>query len=230
MIAPAATGRSTASVTIKPSTTTEARMPGSTKGNATCAMPNAPPTSITPTKAAGQAHNARPPLSAAHRPTAIITAIWSMPLSGCAMPAAKDDTSWPGWAKAGLAPRARRAATENRRFMALVLSADRIVHGDELGAVGESGFDLDVVDHFGDAIHHLVAGEDVGALLHQLGDAFAVARAFQDEVADQRHRFRMVELDAAIEAAARHDRGHRNQQFVFFPRRQIHSFSKSTLL
>ena len=54
-------------------------MPGSTNGSGTCAMPSAPPISITPTKAAGQTHSARPPLSAAHRPTATITVMWSRP-------------------------------------------------------------------------------------------------------------------------------------------------------
>ena len=33
--------------------------------------------------------------------------------------------------------------------------ADRLVHGDELGAVGEGRLDLHVVDHLGDAVHHL---------------------------------------------------------------------------
>ncbi len=78
-------------------------MPGSTKGTGTCAMPSAPPTSITPTKVAGHTHNERPPFSAAHRPTAIITVIWSRPENGCAMPAAKDAVDpTPTWAKAGL--------------------------------------------------------------------------------------------------------------------------------
>ena len=32
-----------------------------------------------------------------------------------------------------------------------------MVNGDELGAVGERGLDLDFVDHFRDAFHDLVA-------------------------------------------------------------------------
>ena len=58
--------------------------------------------------------------------------------------------------------------------------------------------------------------------LHQLGDAAAVARAFQDEIGDQRDRFGMVELDAALQPAARHHRGHGDQQLVLFARREIH--------
>ena len=96
------------------------------------------------------------------------------------------------------------------------------MHGDQFGAVGECRLDLDVVDHLWDALHHLGAGEHMGAVAHEIGDAFAVARAFQDEIGDQRHRFRVVELDAALEPAARHHGGHGDQQFVLFARRQIH--------
>jgi len=53
--------------------------------------------------------------------------------------------------------------------------------GDELGAVGKGRLDLDVVDHLGNAIHHLRAGDDMGASFHQLRHRFAVARAFDAE-------------------------------------------------
>ena len=39
------------------------------------------------------------------------------------------------------------------------LRRDRLVDGDELGAVGEGGLDLHLVDHLGDAVHHVVAGQ-----------------------------------------------------------------------
>ena len=38
-------------------------------------------------------------------------------------------------------------------------SDDGVVHGHQLGAVGESGFDLDVRNHFGDSVHNVGAGE-----------------------------------------------------------------------
>jgi hypothetical protein len=72
------------------------------------------------------------------------------------------------------------------------------MHGDELGAVGERRFDLDFVDHVGDAVHHLRPRQHMGAGLHQLGDGLAVARAFHDEVADQRDGLGMVELHPAL--------------------------------
>ena len=60
--------------------------------------------------------------------------------------------------------------------------------------------------------------EHMRAGFHQPGDGFAVARAFQDEIGNQRHGFRVIELDAALEPAARHHRGHGDQQLVFFAR------------
>ena len=102
-------------------------------------------------------------------------------------------------------------------------AADRVVHGDQLGAVGKGRLDLDVVDHRGDAVHHLIGGDDMRARLHQLGDGASVARALDDEVGDQRHRLGVVELDAALEAPARHHRRHGDQQLVLFARGEIHA-------
>src|SRR5580658_1642023 len=81
-------------------------------------------------------------------------------------------------------------------------SSDRLVHGDELGAIGKRRLDLNFRNHFGDAVHHLRAGDDIGAALHEFGDAVAVARALENEIGNQRNRFRMVELDAALKAPA----------------------------
>ena len=46
-------------------------------------------------------------------------------------------------------------------------AADRVVDGDELGAVGKGRLDLDVVDHLGDALHHLIARQHMRARLHE---------------------------------------------------------------
>ena len=56
------------------------------------------------------------------------------------------------------------------------------MHGDKLGAVRERRFHLDVMDHLGDAGHHLGAGQDLRAGLHQFGHGAAVTRALDDEV------------------------------------------------
>ena len=37
------------------------------------------------------------------------------------------------------------------------------MHGYQLGAVGKCRLDLDVVDHLGDAVHALGAGDDLRA-------------------------------------------------------------------
>src|SRR6185437_9483424 len=83
------------------------------------------------------------------------------------------------WAYAAAVARENRPASN--RFIG---SPDRIVDGDELGAIGECRFDLEVVDYLGDAFHDLLPSQHLGAGLHQLGDGLAVARAFQDEVGD----------------------------------------------
>ena len=66
--------------------------------------------------------------------------------------------------------------------------------GDELRPVRERRLDLHVVDHLGDTIHHLRARDHLRAKLHQLGDGLAVARAFEDEIGDQRDRLRRLSL------------------------------------
>jgi hypothetical protein len=38
-----------------------------------------------------------------------------------------------------------------------------VVDGDELGAIGKGGFDLDIVNHFWDAFHDFIATNKSGA-------------------------------------------------------------------
>ena len=105
----------------------------------------------------------------------------------------------------------------------IVGAADRAMDGDQFRAVREGRLDLDVVDHRGDPVHHLIGGDDMRARLHQFGDRAPVARALDHEIGNQGHCFRVVELDAALEAPARHHRRHGDQKLVFFARRQIHA-------
>jgi len=58
----------------------------------------------------------------------------------------------------------------------------------------EGRLDLDVVDHFGDPIHALCTGDDLGAGLHQFGHGAAVARALDDEVRNDGNGLGVVEL------------------------------------
>ena len=78
------------------------------------------------------------------------------------------------------------------------------------------------MDHLGDTVHDLIAGNYAGAGFHQFGDGATVTGSFDDEIADQRNGFRMVQLHTAFKAAARDHGGHGYQQFVFFPGRQVH--------
>src|SRR5262245_49272614 len=88
-------------------------------------------------------------------------------------------------------------------LMDLRSSSDRLGHGDEFGPVRKCRLHLDVVDHLRDSLHHLRAGQDLGAGLHQVGDRAAIARPFNDEVGDEGDGLGMVQLDAALEPSAR---------------------------
>src|SRR5262244_3533139 len=105
-----------------------------------------------------------------------------------------------------------------------VPSSYRLMHRYQLRSIGERRLHLDVVDHFGNAVHHLAAREHVRARLHQFGHGLAVARTFDDEIGDERHRLGMIELDATLAPPARHHRSHGDQQLVFFARGQVHDF------
>ena len=102
-------------------------------------------------------------------------------------------------------------------------SRDRVVDGDELGAVRERGLDLDVVEHLGDALHDVVAGENLAAADHQLGHRAAVAGTLEEVVGDHRDGLGMVELQAARLSASRQFGGIGQQQPVLFMRGQEHS-------
>jgi hypothetical protein len=71
---------------------------------------------------------------------------------------------------------------------------DRLVHGDELGPVGKDALDLKDRQHGGDAGHHVAGGQDRRSERHQVGNAFALARALEDFVGDDGHSLGMVEL------------------------------------
>ena len=99
-------------------------------------------------------------------------------------------------------------------------SRDRVVDGDELGAVREGGLDLDVVQHLGHAVHDVVAAEHLATADHQLGDGAAVAGAFEQVVGDDRDRFGMVEPQTARLSTARQFGRVGEQQAVLFVRGQ----------
>ena len=97
-----------------------------------------------------------------------------------------------------------------------------MMHGDEFGAVWKRRLDLHVVNHLGDAVHHLRGGDDMRPRLHQVSHGAPVARPLHHKIGNQRNGFRVVEFHPALQPAARHIGRHGNQQFVFFARCQIH--------
>src|SRR3954453_4045499 len=80
----------------------------------------------------------------------------------------------------------------------IMRSPYRLLHRHELRPVRERRLDLPVVNHLRDSVHHLRAGKYLRAGLHELGNRLAVARAFQNEIADQRDRLGVIELHAAF--------------------------------
>src|SRR5262249_13688538 len=74
----------------------------------------------------------------------------------------------------------------------------------------------------GNPAHPPPAGDPGPPRLHQFGHGLAVARTFDDEIGDERHRLGMIELDATLAPPARHHRSHGDEQLVFFARSQVH--------
>src|SRR6266436_518527 len=76
------------------------------------------------------------------------------------------------------------------------LLANWIVKANELGAIGERYFHLHLMDHFRDAFHDLIAGQDLAAFGHEFGNRLAVACSLHDGICYKRDAFGIVELDA----------------------------------
>ncbi|MOA14430.1 hypothetical protein D3C78_1345310 [compost metagenome] len=94
--------------------------------------------------------------------------------------------------------------------------------GDQFGAVGERGLDLNFRDHFRDALHHLFAGQQGGAQVHQVGHGPAVASAFKQGCGNVGHGLRVIEFHAASQTPLGHQAGGEDQQLVFFAWGQVH--------
>src|SRR5262245_57318508 len=74
-----------------------------------------------------------------------------------------------------------------------------VVYGDELRAVGERRLDLDLGNHLGHALHHLVASQYGRAEAHQVRDRASVASAFEDRGGDECRGLRVIDLESARE-------------------------------
>ena len=98
---------------------------------------------------------------------------------------------------------------------------DGLMHRNQLGAVGEAGFHLDIGDHLGDAVHYVGAGQHAAAFAHELRNRFAIARAFHNGGANQGHGLGIVELEATRLAPLGQQSGGEDQQLIFFARGSV---------
>ena len=103
---------------------------------------------------------------------------------------------------------------------------DGVVHGDQLGAVGEGALDLHLGDELGDAGQHLRPAEHPPAQVHQLGHAPAVADELEELRGDERHRLRVVQPQAAGQALLGENARAVKDELVDVTRRQMHRASR----
>lgn len=75
--------------------------------------------------------------------------------------------------------------------------------GDQLRAVGECSFDLNLANHVGDPFHHRVGGKNRRAQAHDLGDGSAIANHLEDLGRDQGDGLGMIQLQATGPALPR---------------------------
>src|SRR4029453_7692995 len=104
----------------------------------------------------------------------------------------------------------------------IVWLPNRIMHGDQLRAIGERALYLNLTHHLGDAIHHVVACQDGGAVLHQVGHRPAVAHPLEDFRRDEGHCLRIIELEAALLSPARYIGGGESQELFDLAWSQVH--------
>src|SRR5215472_12055122 len=108
----------------------------------------------------------------------------------------------------------------------LTLLANGIVNTDELCVIRKCCFHLHFMNHFWNALHHLIAPQDLTAFRHEFCNRPAVAGSFEHKVRDERYTLGVVELDASRQPGTRNLRGDGNHQLVFFAWRKIHNSPK----
>jgi hypothetical protein len=116
-------------------------------------------------------------------------------------------------------------AVERERKVA-VLAGDRMMNGDELGAVGEGALDLDFSDHGRDAGHDLAAAEELAAEVHQFGDGTSVADELEQLGGDESDGLGVVEAHAAGEAFLGEESRVVQEEFVDVARGEVHGIGR----
>src|SRR5262245_37049167 len=93
---------------------------------------------------------------------------------------------------------------------------------DEFGAVRKRAFHLDLSDHLAYAFHHGVQRKNRRTDARDLGNRLSVADELEDFGSDQRHRFRMIELQPARAPSTRELASAEDEELVDFTRNQMH--------
>ena len=118
--------------------------------------------------------------------------------------------------------RNRQKGAIQRQREITVFGGDRMVDGDQLGAVGECALHLHVVDHLRHPGHDLIAPQQLASNVHQLRHAASVADQFQQHRGDQCDRLRMIQPESAREPFLREETGVVEDQLVEFPWGEVH--------
>ncbi len=95
-----------------------------------------------------------------------------------------------------------------------VRERDRVMHGDELRAIGEGALDLHLVDHLRHALLHLRAAEDATAEVHEPRDRAAVPDELEQLGGEERDGLGVVEAQPAREALLREETGAVQEELV----------------
>ncbi|SKZ94627.1 Uncharacterised protein [Mycobacteroides abscessus subsp. abscessus] len=96
------------------------------------------------------------------------------------------------------------------------------MHGDELRPVRESRLHLNVVQHLGHTVHHVVASEYLTPRCHEFGDAASVPCTLEHVIGDQRDGLGVIQLHAPALPAPGQFRCVGDEQPFLFMWRQPH--------
>ena len=100
--------------------------------------------------------------------------------------------------------------------------ADGVVQRDELAPVRERGLDLNVVDHLGHAVHHLLGRKNGPPRLHELRNRRALPGPLDHPGAQQGDCLGVVEADPPGQPVAGHHAGDGEKQFVRVSGAEVH--------
>ena len=90
------------------------------------------------------------------------------------------------------------------------------MYSDQFGSIRERCLDLNLADHIGNAVHDIVAGQNLCAELHQLHNGLSVPCQFQKLGTDLGECFRVIQFQAACSPLFGEITGHMKHQFFLF--------------